>query len=86
MEEEEAGQIVPEDAGTGVNFNAIMQRMARESIAGVGPSISIDVEVLRATAATLAQKAMAMKRPYGWRRKLYCYFICQKTIQLCSRK
>jgi len=60
MEEEEAGQIVPEDAGTGVNFNAIMQRMARESIAGVGPSISIDVEVLRATAATLAQKAMAM--------------------------
>jgi len=60
MEEEEVGQIVPEDAGTGVNFNAMMRRMARESIAGAGPSTNIDVETLRATAATLAQKAMAI--------------------------
>jgi len=60
MEEEEVGQIVPEDAGTGVDFNAMMRRMARESIAGAGPSMSIDVETLRATAATLAQKAMAI--------------------------
>lgn len=60
MEEEEVGRIVPEDAGTGVDFNAMMRRMARESIAGAGPSINIDVETLRATAATLAQKAMAI--------------------------
>ena len=58
MEEEEVGQIVPDN--TGVDFNAMMQRMARESIAGAGPSIDIDVETLRTTAATLAQKAMAI--------------------------
>ena len=60
MEEEEVGQIVPEDAETGFDFNAMMRRMARESIAGAGSSINIDVEILRATAATLAQKAMAI--------------------------
>ena len=60
MEEEEVGQIVPEDAGTGIDFNAMMRRMARESIAGAGPSTNIDVETLRATAAALAQKAMAI--------------------------
>lgn len=60
MEEEEVGQTVPENAGTGVDFNAMMRRMARESIAGSGPSTNIDVETLRATAATLAQKAMAI--------------------------
>ena len=60
MEEEEVGQIAPENADTGVNFNAMMQRMARESIAGAGPSMSIDAETLQATAAALAQKAMAI--------------------------
>ena len=60
MEEEEVGQIAPEDAETGVDFNAMMRRMARESIAGAGPSISIDAEILRETAATLAQKAIAI--------------------------
>lgn len=60
MEEEEVGQIAPENADTGVNFNAMMRRMARESIAGAGPSTNIDVETLKAAASALAEKAMAI--------------------------